>query len=262
MPDDRFLQDLLPELRSHSLHLLLADWRAWDFPVLRQRFTDCLPVGEQARLAGLQREDSARMFLIGRALLRGSLAGLLGCEPARVVLQTNAWDKPELPPETGWHFNLSHSGGCAVLALSRLGPLGVDVESQERRNDLSRLAQRYFSAREQMWLAEAAPGENWRQRFFDIWTLKEAYIKAVGRGLAVTLEGFGFTEAEAGRLDYRYQGGEPAPAPVHAWLCRAWPGRPLACVGLGEGFAGCVPKLVCVDADGQAQGCLPVAASC
>lgn len=200
---------------------------------LLARYGHWLSVEEHERLARFTRDEPALMFLSGRILLRGVLGALLDCDPVTIRLDKNDWEKPGLlEPASDWQFNLSHSHGYLALAVSRLGAVGVDTEFTDRSNPVEKLARRYFSASEQQWLNDAPP-HGFRQRFFDIWTLKEAYIKAVGKGLAVTLEGFSFTESN-GRLQYRYESGEPPPAAVHAWLCRAIPGRPLACVLLAD----------------------------
>jgi len=223
---------------------------------LVERYGHWLSADEHERLRRFSREEPARMFLAARVLLRGVLAGLCDCEPVDLHFGKNDHEKPFLlQPINGWQFNLSHSHGALALAISRVGSVGVDIEYVSRSNPVEKLAQRYFSSREQQWLAEAAPGQ-FRQRFFDIWTLKEAYIKAVGKGLAVTLEGFGFS-GHGEQLHYHYESGEPAPAAVHAWLCRALPDRPVACVLLGDQPA--EPVFTQVSLSGEWLGSFPVA---
>lgn len=219
---------------------------------LKAGYGHWLSAAEQERLQRFSRPEPARLFLAGRILLRGSLAGVLGCAPGDLDFGENAWGKPTLlGPASPWQFNLSHSHGWLALALSRIGAVGVDTEYTDRPNALPALARRYFSAHEQAWLAEV-DGMCWRQRFFDIWTLKEAYIKAVGKGLAIGLEGFGFTVAGQ-RLCYRHDSGESAPGRVQAWLSRAIGRRPLACVALAETAWAASPVLVQVTLEGRIQ---------
>lgn len=235
-----------------GLAVAVCDCSGADGVRLKARHGHWLSAAEQARLQRFTRPEPARLFLAGRILLRGSLAGVLGCEPADLDFGENAWGKPILLGSASpWQFNLSHSHGWLALALSRIGAVGVDTEYADRPNALPALARRYFSAHEQAWLAEV-DGEAWRQRFFDIWTLKEAYIKAVGKGLAISLEGFGFTVA-GHSLCYRHDSGESAPGRVQAWLSRAIAERPLACVVLPATAWAASPALVQVTLEGVVQ---------
>ena len=98
-----------------------------------------------------------------------------------MVLRPDEDGKPWL--ESGeWHFNLSHSGDWALLGVAR-EELGIDVEDSGRRVEHHPLAQRFFSRYE-------ADRAHSKETFFQIWTLKEAYVKAVGKGLRLPLDDF------------------------------------------------------------------------
>ncbi len=243
-----------------SVLVLACDAQDADQASLLARYGHWLPAEEHDRRARFTRDEPAAMFLSARIVLRGVLGALLHCKPEEIALAKNAWEKPCLAsPASDWQFNLTHSHGHLALAFSRAGAVGVDTEFTHRSNPVEKLARRYFSAAEQQWLARA-PESEFRQRFFDIWTLKEAYIKAVGKGLAVTLEGFSFTERE-GRLSYQYDSGEPPPAQVSAWLSRALPERPLACVLLSDELPAAPPVFRQITLDGNAGLVLPVHAA-
>ncbi|NNC54456.1 MAG: 4'-phosphopantetheinyl transferase superfamily protein [Pseudomonadales bacterium] len=136
--------------------------------------------------------------MLGRALLRSAIAEQLAVEPQSLTLLLDAHGKPYLEKPTGTgssavnevSFNLSHSGDWVVVALAE-APVGIDVEHTARNNDVLALADRYFFGRE---LAElqSFPEAEQPERFFDYWTLKEAYMKARGEGIALGLENFGF----------------------------------------------------------------------
>ena len=233
-----------------AIAVLACDITTTDISELRSQYGHWLSADERQRLARFTRDEPAHTFLAARILLRGVLGALHHGNPECIELGKNAWDKPHLRvPASDWQFNLSHSHGWLALAVSQVGEVGVDIEYAARSNAIERLAQRYFSSHEQAWLAEASAAD-YRQRFFDIWTLKEAYIKAVGRGLAVTLEGFGFTGRD-GRLQYRYEAGEPPPTAVQAWLSHTLPERPLACVLLSDQMLNVPPVFQCITLTGQ-----------
>lgn len=122
----------------------------------------------------------------GRALLRRVLAaaGL----PDGLAVARAPGGKPYLPDAPDVHFNLSHSGSWAVCALGR-APLGVDLQ-QER--PLRQPVLRRFAPSEQAWLEKLSAPER-QSAFFDLWALKESYLKATGAGLAGGLDSVSFT---------------------------------------------------------------------
>lgn len=150
-----------------------------------------LDSAEQARGARFHFERDRRHFLASRGLLRGLLAAALDQPASALVFNYGARGKPALAAAFSQdrilHFNLSHSAGWAMFALSWEHELGIDLESAARlkRDDagLSGLAGRVLSARElSIWqaLPDAAARE---AAFLRAWTRKEAYAKATGQGL-------------------------------------------------------------------------------
>ena len=116
------------------------------------------------------------------------------CQALR--LRSNAHGKPFVEGHPGVHFSVAHAPGALLCAVSCDGDVGVDVELQGRTqgrsaSSLARLAARYFSAEEQAQLAAQPDEAAQRARFLELWTLKEAYVKALGRGIAAApLSGF------------------------------------------------------------------------
>jgi len=135
-------------------------------------------------------------FLLARALVRSVLGQYLHVPPASLVFSANRWGKPELDPAAHpghcLQFNLSHTTGLAVLAVSQGVALGVDVEDVRREVEMLALARRYFAVQEVEEL-QSLPEAQQRERFFALWTLKEAYVKARGLGMHLSLQSFGFT---------------------------------------------------------------------
>jgi len=165
-------------------------------PDLADAFADMLNETEQLRWQRFKYPQDRDRFLLVRALVRSVLGTCLDIPPAQVRFRANAWGKPEL--DTGVHdgsslqFNLSHTRGLAVLALAEGVPLGVDVEDLHRRVEWLALAQRYF-ARDEVADLQALPPAAQRGHFFSLWTLKEAYVKALGLGLRIPLADFSFS---------------------------------------------------------------------
>jgi 4'-phosphopantetheinyl transferase len=125
----------------------------------------------------------------GRAPLIRVLARYLAIEPAAVELSEGVHGRPALAGTHGdaLDFNWSHSGDHALIAIARGIAPGVDIERRRPRPKALEIAQRFFSSDEIAVLANAAP-ERRSGIFLDIWTAKEALLKAHGRGLSFGLD--------------------------------------------------------------------------
>lgn len=131
-------------------------------------------------------------FLAARAWLRRILASYLAIDAQDVVFAYSKKEKPSLGPAHAGRnvtFNVTHSGGIALLAFARWREVGVDVEQVRRDFDLEAIARRFFSTHEQNQIA-ALPADEKVEAFFRCWTRKEAYIKATGDGLSLPLTQF------------------------------------------------------------------------
>lgn len=139
-----------------------------------------------------------------RTFLRTVLGRYIGKDPSSIRFRYGSHGKPDLdePHRTDLRFNLSHSGGRAIVGLTRSGRIGVDIEWIDRStSDLDRIARRFFSANEYATI-RATPDSQKRDAFFTIWTLKEALLKARGDGLSTPLNQFevAFGPGETARL--------------------------------------------------------------
>jgi 4'-phosphopantetheinyl transferase len=142
---------------------------------------------EVARAARFVRPRDRERYQRARGFLRGCLAGTLDCAPDAVVLVEGVNGKPRLAdpvPPGAPEFNLSHSGGLAVLALSRIGAVGIDIESPERPFDPLDLAATVLCPDEQQAIADLPKHER-LERFLVFWMAKEARMKLTGEGMAL-----------------------------------------------------------------------------
>jgi 4'-phosphopantetheinyl transferase len=130
-------------------------------------------------------------FLVTRGVLRTLIGQYLQIDPAGCVFESNRYGRPSLagPAAATLGFNLSHTNGLVAYAIAGVPEIGIDVEHVERATDSLNLARRFFSPSEADAL-DALPLSERPSRFFDYWTLKEAYIKARGLGLSLPLDGF------------------------------------------------------------------------
>jgi 4'-phosphopantetheinyl transferase len=203
-------------------------WRV-DLEAIRaneSRWQEVLCSDELTRASRFHFPRDRQRFVAARALLRIILSAYLATDPNQLRFSYSNKEKPSLGPahaESGVKFNVSHSGGIALLAFTRRRDIGVDVEQVRRDFDLEAIARRFFSADEQKQLA-AAPAEEKPEAFFRCWTRKEAYIKATGEGLSLPLSQFDVS-LEVGEknalLVTRPDGSEAG-----RWLLQEVPGGP------------------------------------
>ncbi|MGW5555934.1 4'-phosphopantetheinyl transferase family protein [Micromonospora sp. NPDC003944] len=147
-------------------------------PQLAQIFDDVLNPTERARRDSYADRAVRRRFLAVYGSLRVILGRYLGEPPARVPLRTGRWGKPLLGDDA-LRFNISHSGQCALLAVSTERDIGVDVERAHRDRPVEAIARRYFPPAEARLVAAAPPAERTAVHL-TLWTRKEACVKAAG----------------------------------------------------------------------------------
>lgn len=164
-----------------------------DLPeAVQQALAVLLSEEERARAARFMFPEHSRRFIAAHGRLRQVLGGVLGMDPAQIGFRKAAHGKPELDGEaaaSGLQFNLSHSGAWAVVGWAHRRAIGVDVEVWRQMRDEAALVRRFFSPAENA-AYEALPAHERSAAFFHCWTRKEAYIKAVGRGLSLPLDSF------------------------------------------------------------------------
>jgi 4'-phosphopantetheinyl transferase len=142
-----------------------------------------LPEHEQRRATAMRLDSRRRNFVLGRTLLRAAVARVAGVKPPAVVVEIEPSGRPVLgPPLNGFFVSIAHSGRYVVVGVANR-PAGVDVEQLRHSVRFPRVAARVCSSDELRTLdgmSEAA-----RERaFLTVWSRKEAYGKALGRGLA------------------------------------------------------------------------------
>ncbi len=188
-----------PSWFSSATNLILANdevhvWCAsLDLPASRlASLYQTLTADELNRADQFFLERDRRRFMAARGLLRTILGRYLGLAPNQLRFIYGDHGKPALAPTPGQaslSFNLSHSAGLALYAVTSGREVGVDLERICSNFDFERLAARFFSVQENA-ILRALPAALKPEAFFNCWTRKEAYIKARGKGLALPLNQF------------------------------------------------------------------------
>jgi 4'-phosphopantetheinyl transferase len=169
--------------------VLVWSWSLQAGPFVGDDAQALLSDDEKARQRSFVSPELRHRFLAARAGLRTLLGRHLDLEPRRLAFSTNEFGKPRLAGGGHVHFNLSHCGERAVLAISDASEVGIDLE-RERPIEHVDLAMRYFHPNEVAAITASRDETEQRRAFFLVWTLKEAVVKALGTGLSTPLNSF------------------------------------------------------------------------
>lgn len=145
---------------------------------------------EELERASLGSAQVRRRRILKGSALRTVLGSYLGRPPETVQFAYGAFGKPALTDiEPTLHFNVSASYECCLVAVTAVGPIGVDVERFAGREGVDRLAARFFAPSETAAISRLS-GEEKLRAFYNCWTRSEAYVKALGCGLSSPLDRF------------------------------------------------------------------------
>jgi 4'-phosphopantetheinyl transferase len=170
---------------------------------------------ERARHDRFMFARDRRDFAVAHAMLRRALSAHGNLAPHEWTFVTGAHGKPALMSGDGpapLSFNLAHTRGLVACIVGRDADVGIDVEPLDRRTDGLEVASRFFSRTEADAL-ERCDADERQARFIETWTLKEAYVKAIGEGLSCPLASFSFAYDRPGSLRFD---AEPQ-VPVGSW---------------------------------------------
>lgn len=147
------------------------------------------PLGEEIHLWFFPQESNVKKAAES-TIVRTLLAHYAERPVDSLTIEYDALGKPALV-DVDLHFNLSHSGERWLVGISRDQPLGVDIESGRKERSVLELADRFFAPSEASAL-RAIPDTNRRRAFLDLWSCKEAVVKALGTGLRFGLDRVAF----------------------------------------------------------------------
>jgi 4'-phosphopantetheinyl transferase len=174
-----------------------------------------LSADERERAGRFAFEHDRRRYVVARARLRQLLGERVGAAPESLRFVYQAHGKPALarrPGQRDLRFNVSHCGEVAAYAFADGREVGVDIEEVRELPDADQLALRCFSPGERAAYLCLPPRERPRG-FFDCWTRKEAFVKALGAGLSQPLEAFDVSRSPGGCSLSSF---EPAPGLIGA----------------------------------------------
>lgn len=148
---------------------------------------------KRAKLQKFHRQDDLLRGLWADLLLRKLIIEDHQVSNSQIRFEFNPYGKPQLWGVDNYHFNVSHSGKWVACLLDR-EPVGVDVEQIQSFDEA--VARSFFAEEEYRFIMEASDNPEKQQRFYQVWTAKESYIKARGKGLSIKLDSFSVMTSE------------------------------------------------------------------
>lgn len=187
-------KDHFPVIRENEVHL----WRVSLTPskAVLEACEKALSSREMARIEFFDFDRVKQNYLVSQGALRLILGRYLELEAQEIQLGRHAKGKPFSLNDEGLYFNISNSGNYCVLAFTRNGEVGIDLEEVRPLADLDEMITKNFSFDERLYIRQKKEEE--LRRFFFMWTVKEAYLKAVGIGMRI----------EPQQLDFRVRKNE------------------------------------------------------
>lgn len=176
-----------PVIKEGQVHIWRANLNLSSSEI--QSLKQLLSPDEIARADKFRFPLHEKRFIVARGILRQLLGSYLRISPDSLIFKYGDRGKPLLTESSRNHslqFNISHSQEYALYGFIYHQPIGVDLEYVREMPDALKIAQRFFSASEYN-LIQAVATEKQQQAFFQLWTAKEAYLKAIGTGLTGSL---------------------------------------------------------------------------
>ena len=193
-----------------------------------EQFEAVLSYDERRRADRFRFERDRKQFILSRGALRNLLGKYLELSAHHIEFTQNRYGKPALVNREKLTFNLSHSGGLALVAVARNTEIGVDVEVVNRQLDFLPLADRFFSEAEYREIVTSSESDR-SILFYRCWTGKEAVVKARGKGLSIPLDTFAVSLEQTGsQVVSLVEKGKEA----STWR--------LVPIDVGEGYAGAI----------------------
>jgi len=184
-----------PVLSESRVNIYLLQFKMFDHKTLLA----CLSEDEKVRADKLKVELKRNQFIITRAVLRVLLSNCIETKPEAITFHYEQHGKPYITDQYNnktIEFNISHSGDYALIALTLGNKLGIDIEEMNSKIDYPTLSKRFFSEQENKALMNLKES-NQLDAFYRTWVRKEAFIKAVGTGVAFGLDTFSVSQEEA-----------------------------------------------------------------
>ena len=194
------------QLLEQEVHVWLTRPEDVTDPDQLQAYQSLLSPDEQERYQRFHFDRDRHHYLVAHVLLRKALSAYVDVDPSAWQFSQNQYGRPEISgPDSAppLRFNLTHTNGLVACVVTLELDCGIDVEQLSARGNLLGIAEKMFAVSEQQDLKNL-DGQAFLERFFTYWTLREAYCKALGVGIAWSKSNYGFVEEGDERWGIRF----------------------------------------------------------
>ncbi len=185
------------------------------------RCWDLLSETERRRGEGFRLASDRHAYVVTRAMQRLLLSRYRATDPRSLLFDKGAFGRPSLrnalAESADLDFNLSHDGNVIALGMVNRGTIGIDVTASGCRPAFLGVARRFFT-RGEVAALEALPDDARADCFLQLWALKEAYVKALGGGLSIPFDSFGFCLEKPASIRFHANGNREGTSPWSFWL--------------------------------------------
>ena len=152
--------------------------------------------------------NDMRLYLFAHAFLRVSLSRYCSVKPEEWIFGKGEYGRPYISDQFGvdLQFNLTHTNGLVACVITNGNKCGIDAENTLRDVDFMRVSESVCSEDEARYIAQGIGADEKKERFFEFWVLKEAYLKACGVGLAFDMEKVSFECADHASIGCKIDG--------------------------------------------------------
>ncbi|MCK5136446.1 MAG: 4'-phosphopantetheinyl transferase superfamily protein [Bacteroidales bacterium] len=203
MPDVLILNqpdtEYFPNLLKGDIHLWTISLDTSEDQI--ERLRSVLSPAEKKKASYYKFEPIQHHYIVTQAVLRMLLSAYLDIGPADIKMGAHKKGKPFLVNDASIFYNISNSHDLCVYAFSRDGEVGVDIEKIRDMPDIDQLIEKNLTIRERKYFQKDTDIK--LTRFFQFWTFKESYLKAIGEGMRLTPENLEFS-LENGTIRLRF----------------------------------------------------------
>jgi len=164
-----------------------------EFEIFFQKIRELIPQKLLSKIEKFKFSSDQQRSLIGNLIVRGYYSKAFEVNPFQIEFEYNDHEKPLLKGKTRDHFNISHSGDYVTVVFSDC-PVGIDIE--KNKGNRLKIANRFFTKEEVLDLNAFTKEDQKISYFYQLWTLKESYMKAIGKGISMSLDSFSFKKIQ------------------------------------------------------------------
>lgn len=230
-------------LSSGDIHLYVSHSNTIDDPGLLRKYEKLLSSSESDTYYSFNYLEQRKSFLIAKALIRNVLSHYVEKPIESWDIRYSVLGKPYVAcPDKNLNFNISHTQNLVVCAISTSHNIGVDIEYIDEDRDVINISKKCFSKDEIKTIQGISDRHLQLKKFYEVWTLNEAFVKASGRGMEIPVDDFSVCVLDASDGGYVndniniciHEPSSKRPRNTKNWLLSLYPSHQLALSVIGD----------------------------